>query len=315
MTQILNTFQDAAPSSRSIIYNSLGSSDLGVIAVSSPQRLDQLVAKRVDTFSNNIAVQINNQRLQYSPGMTCADLEDYIADIQIETSAQGAGVLTLSLIDPSWALLHRDPKTGTSFIDVDENGYLWPPIELTFPEEVSDSTWRLCGCQPSSDTTQANIQLIFEDAIVAELREHDQNTDPSCATSLPNETRAEFMERCVKTASKNKLIAGEVGIRFVSLLPKSAFTGADLTKGEQTAPKSAKVKDGHNKNWLKQPPGRTGLGASLGIGSGPQSGLPGQVGAGVASGSIGIGSGMTSTLASGVLAETLNSPITSRPSS
>lgn len=222
-----------------IIYNSLKSTELDITSLSDPSRLLHVDAKKVDAFTANIAVQINEQRTKASPGMRILDLEDHITDVRIETTAQGAGILEVHVLDPWWMLFRRDPKTGASFIDVDEDGYLWPPIEVNFPPKVTDATWRLVAVTAGTDMTSSNVVLTFEDKIVSELREHDKATDPSCAQSTTNETRAEYIRRLVKTASSNKLVPGDVGIRFIPLLPTSVFTSGDLTADQTSVPASA----------------------------------------------------------------------------
>lgn len=248
------------PSTRPVIYNSLDSSQLNVIAAGDPgayQKIPgtdgQLEAVRASIYSASVAKQINAQRAATPPGMRCVDLEKYICDITIETSAQGASLLTVSVIDPGWALLEKDKKTGMSFIDTDDYGYLWPPIVINFPEGTSSAYWRLCQVNPSTTTSQANMTLVFEDNSVSELREHDQYTDSSCQMSRPDETRAEFIRRCIETASKNPFIKNaDYPMRFIPLLPSSVFTAADLSTGQ--VPLSAQQENAGpaRKNYNKQ---------------------------------------------------------------
>lgn len=239
------------PDTRPPIYNSLSSSSLNVIAQTDPNAFKLVAGRRVSEFSSSIATQINNARRAMPSPMWCVDLEKYITNIVIETSAQGAGVLTVDLIDPGWELMKTQPN-GESFISVDQYGYLWPPIEINFPEGQSDALWRLCQVQASIDTTASNLSLIFEDAIVSELREHDQYTDPTCAQPYPNETRAEFIRRCIKTASKDPLNDSDVGIRFIPLLPTDVFTTQDLYGDQSSVPLSATT---NGRNYLKQSQG------------------------------------------------------------
>ena len=235
------------PSTRPPIYNSLIAPSLrDAIAITDPGLFEVTANKEVSSYVKSVADQINTARKAASPPMWCVDLHEFIAEITIETSAQGSGVLTVDLIDPGWQLF-RTQANGESFLSVDEFGYLWPPIEINFPADQSDALWRLCQVTAATDTTNANMSLVFEDAIVAELREHDQFTDPSCAVSRPNETRAEYIRRCVKTASKNPDPSDtlSVGIRFIPLLPNSVFTADDLLGDTTTAPTSA-LKNGRN---------------------------------------------------------------------
>jgi hypothetical protein len=235
---------DQTPNTRPVIYNSIDAASLQVVAAMSPSQFESvpgtggLIATRVSKYSQSLATQINTQRNQASPQVEVVDLESHIIDITIETTAQGAGVLTVDLLDPYWRLLETTAN-GTSFIDVDEYGYLWPPIIVNFPEDSTDAYWRLCQVNPSTDTTQANMSLVFEDNAVSELREHDQYTDTACAMSRPDETRAEYIERCIVTASGHPLTDADHPMRFQSLLPGSVFTAADLAGDATSTPASA----------------------------------------------------------------------------
>lgn len=208
------------------IINSLTGADLSVTELIDPAK--------IKFYAASIADQMNKFRMTYSPQKRVIDLSAWINDIIVETSAQGSSLLEVHIIDPTWALLLRD-KNGVSFIDVDDQGYIWPPVEVNFPSDVSDATWRLCQVRPSTSLTDANMVLTFEDKIASELREH---AGPK--QSFPNETRAEFIQSLVKDANRNPAYPGEVDIRFVPLLPKETFTVADLSMS-QRVPKSATV--------------------------------------------------------------------------
>lgn len=230
----------------SIIYNSIRSAALDAISLSDPSRVIDVTAKQVDSLSKSMADQINSQRLKYPPAMTCVDLEQYIVDIVIETTVQGTSFLELHLADPFWVLLQRD-QNGACFFDVDTDGFLWPPIEVAFPEGQTDQVWVICQLRPSTDASDANVIVTFEDKIVAEMREHDNTTDPSLATSRSAETRAEFIKRAVKTAVPS--------IKFVSLLSigsPTAFTAADLAADELPPPTSTKPPNKRS-NHMKAP--------------------------------------------------------------
>lgn len=258
-----------------IIYNSLKSSDLDITALSNSDRITNVIATQIpapgaapvasDVLIHNVSEQINAGRMSFQPAFKAIDLQTMIADIIVETSAQGSSLLEIHVIDPYWTLLRRN-ESGWCFIDVDPDGsgYLWPPIEVNFPPTVSDATWRLCQVKPTTDLSAANLVMVFEDKIVAEMREHtatstsggEAPTDSSLASSYPNETRAQFIRRCVKTVSKNPLLPTDVGIRFIgNLLPNSDFTAADLTGDEVTLPASATNPGApaHRQNFTKAP--------------------------------------------------------------
>src|SRR5690348_16177171 len=98
------------------IINSIASADLHVIELVDPDR--------IRFFAHNLANQINAYRMSYPPQKTCTDLSQWVTDIIIETTVQGASLLEVHIIDPFWTLLRRDPD-GVSFIDVDDQGFLW----------------------------------------------------------------------------------------------------------------------------------------------------------------------------------------------
>jgi hypothetical protein len=214
------------------IYNSLASTDLNTIELVDPNR--------IDFYATTMAKQINDFWAKFARRNQIAtkqvvDLKNWIADIILETSVQGASLIEVHVIDPAWIMMWTDPS-GASFINVDEDGYLWPPIDVTFPPDISDATWRLCQVQASTDLTQPNIVLVFEDRIASELREHFKPQQ-----SYPDQSRAEFIQSLIKDANNFPFTPGEVDIRFVHLLPHETFTAADLTTS-QRLPASATQK-------------------------------------------------------------------------
>ncbi len=226
------------------VTNFLASSDLNVVELVDPSL--------IDLYATSLGEQINTFRMGYLPQKRVLDLSRWIADIIIETTAQGSSLLEVHIIDPALSMFVRDSK-GACFIDVDDSGYLWPPVEVTFPKDTSDATWRLCQAAPSTDLTQPNVVLTFEDKIVSELREQFRQQ-----VSYPNQTRAEFMQDLVRQANQNPAYPGEVDIRFVHLLPKETFAVADLSM-QQRIPASATQKyvppARKNPNKLPLPPG------------------------------------------------------------
>lgn len=183
-----------------------------------------------------VATQLNDGTQNQNVALgapTVQDLTQAIVDLTVETIVQGAGTLTVLIVDPWWQLLTR-PASGNSpaFIDVDESGLLIP-VDVNFPQGT-DSWWRLCAAQPTTDTTQANLTLTFEDRIATELRDL---SGPKTAGS--NQTRAQFIASCVSQAPD---------IRFVcpALTQPAGSVAGDLTSGQiqalgnTTAPASSK---------------------------------------------------------------------------
>lgn len=194
------------------------------------QRVEVLADLRAAEF---VATQLNDEkqngnRAEGAPRIV--DLTEAITDIQIETVVQGAGTLTVYIADPWWGLLTRVGESP-AFIDVDDAGLLIP-VDVNFPQGT-DMWWRLCAASPSTDTTQANLVLTFEDRIASELRDLG---GPKTAGN--NMTRAQFIA---------SLVAQVPDIRFVcpALSQPAGSVGGDITQGQinslgnTSAPKSA----------------------------------------------------------------------------
>ena len=229
--------------------------------------LDQIIvahSQQIKVYRESLVNQINFARSSQSPPKECLDLSDYVADISIETSVQGSSILAVQIIDPGWMLLRRD-SAGVAFFDTDEDGFLWPPIDLNFPADVSDAQWSLCRLDASTDLTGPNITLTFEDKITSVLRQFQGPVQ-----SNPNETRAEFIRRLVKEATigghlppvtdattgvTNSPVIGmpDGSIRFIALLPGVAFTRGDLTIDQTSPPASAKQPYVARQNPTKNP--------------------------------------------------------------
>lgn len=247
------------------IFNSFRSAELSVT--------EQIDPSLIKVYATSIADQINKFRMSYKPQKNCKDLSEWIADIILETTAQGASLMEVHVVDPAWTLLMKDSQ-GVSFIDVDEQGYIWPPVEVTFPQNVSEATWRLAQLRPSTSLTEANLILTFEDKIASELREHSGQQ-----SSHSGQTRAEFIQHLIKDANDNPAYSTDVKIRFVPLLPHSTFTKADLTMSsllpvsatQKNPPKARKDhKKGPRKDKPRQfnSPGDTIDGVNIKIGDG-----------------------------------------------
>lgn len=162
---------------------------------------------------------------------TIRDLTEAVCDITIETIVQGAGTLTVLIADPWWVLLTR-VGDSPAFIDVDDAGLLIP-VDVNFPRGT-DCWWRLCAANPTTDTSQANLTLTFEDRIASDLRDIG-----GPLTAHNNEDRAQFIARSVSPVK---------GLRFVcpALTQKPGSVGGDITQGQiaalgnTSAPASAK---------------------------------------------------------------------------
>jgi murein DD-endopeptidase MepM/ murein hydrolase activator NlpD len=132
---------------------------------------------------------------------TARDLSDSITDIQIETAISGASTLTVVLSDFDWSLM------TDGWLDADADGYLQPVKIADFPSE--GTSWGLCALDISSDTSQANLTLTFEDFIVTQLRD---KWGPKKATRSATMTRAEFIQSLAKEVPEVRFVCPELRV-------------------------------------------------------------------------------------------------------
>lgn len=212
------------------IPNALASAELNTAILTDPVR--------IQAYRESIADQMNAQ----SAGPKFEDLSERVADIIINTNAQGAGTLEVHLIDPYWVL----PVSG--FIQADENGFLWPPIDINFPSGT-DCVWRLCQYSGSwsSDAT-ANLVLTGEDRIVSLLRELSPGNG-GIQQGLPNQTLGGFIKMLVDSA--NKVLKPTPPIRLVEMIspvdPNYTVTVTQLPKSA-----TSNITGRNNPNKTKQ---------------------------------------------------------------
>ncbi len=157
------------------------------------------------------------------------DLSSAITEIEIETTIQGASILTLHLMDPDWQLL------TSGFIAVDEDGLL-QAIDVNLPVGT-DCWWRLAACNPSSDLGAANLIMTFEDRIVSQLR---NLSGPK--SSGAGQTRASFIAGLVREVSGLRFVAPtlkhpEPGTAIPTAAPAGVAAGGVAGAGS-TAPAS-----------------------------------------------------------------------------
>lgn len=175
---------------------------------------------RIQAFKDSIAVQMNDQ----SNGPTFEDLSDRIAGITLETSAQGASILAVSLIDPMWVL----PNSG--FIQIDDMGYIWPPIDIRFPQGTN-CWWRLCQLEMNWDAqlVDANITLTFEDRIASLLREMSSAIPGAISQGQPNQTLLDFLQSLVDSTNHVLHLSPADAIHLIRLIDKVNDPNATVT--------------------------------------------------------------------------------------
>lgn len=144
---------------------------------------------QIQAYRSSVADQMNAQ----TGGPKFEDLGERVADITLNDTAQGASTLEVSLIDPYWILLI------SGFIQTDENGFLWPPIDINFPTGT-DCVWRLCQVNATKDFTQPNLTLTFEDRIVSILRL--MSAVNGLQQGLANQTLGGFFKMLVDSANQ-----------------------------------------------------------------------------------------------------------------
>src|ERR1700722_11196850 len=111
--------------------------------------------------SRFVAKQIVKSAKKGAPAVE--DLAKAISEIELETQIAGASFIKVFVIDPELDLL------TSGWLDVEEG--LVDQIEVEFPEK-SGWFWRLCALEITTDRTQANLTLTFEDRIVAYMRQY-----------------------------------------------------------------------------------------------------------------------------------------------
>jgi hypothetical protein len=137
-------------------------------------------------------------------GISEADLAEAIQEVEIQTQIAGASFLKIHVIDaePLWAI------TDSGLIAVNEDGLL-NELQVEFPEG-SKYFWRLAAVEGSTEISQANLILTFEDLVVARLREQwGHRTFPPGST-----TRAQGVKALVAEANLKEHL--NPPIRFVS---------------------------------------------------------------------------------------------------
>lgn len=184
------------------IQNALDSNLLSQIVLQDPAV--------IRAYTESVSAQMNAQ----SAGPKFTDLSGRIADLVIGTSAQGAGTLEVHLVDPYWVLLNYPDRQGNTFIQTDENGFLWPPIDVNFPSSTA-CWWRLCQVHAtrSAQMSDANVILTFEDRIVSQLREMSSVTG-GILQGQPGQSLSQFFQSLV--TSTNQILNSN--IRYLSLV-------------------------------------------------------------------------------------------------
>jgi hypothetical protein len=188
---------------------------------------------KIQAFRDLIGGQLNQQ----SNGPRFEDLSDRISDIQIETMAQGASTLKVTVIDPLRTLLI------SGFIQADVNGYLWPPIDINFPAGT-DCWWRLAQVTATVDYTQPNVTLTFEDRIVSLLRQCSP-VNTGVVQGAPNQTLGSFIGMLVDTC--NRLFKLKPQIRMVQLISPQDPNYLHVTSLPSSAQRSKPLRQNPNK--------------------------------------------------------------------
>lgn len=185
------------------IQNALSGSTLDTAILTDPAK--------IQAFKDSIASQMNAQ----SNGPTFEDLSDRIGNVSLEGTAQGASILVVPLIDPMWVV----PNSG--FISVDDQGFIWPPIDVNFPAG-SKTYWRLCQVEMIWDATEtdANVTFTFEDRIVSILREMSSAVPGALSQGAPNQTLMDFIQSLVDNTNQVMHLTGNDKIELVRLIDR-----------------------------------------------------------------------------------------------
>lgn len=191
------------------VPNEFATADLDTKLLIDPQK--------IVAFKESIADQMNAQ----SPGPTFKDLSERIAGVTLETTAQGASILTVGVIDPLWVLLIVPDANGNTFIQTDAQGYLWPPIDVNFPTGT-DMVWRLAQVDANwdaqMDMQNGNITLTFEDRIASLLREMSPAIPGGLSQGEPNQSLGGFFQQLVDNANSVLHLKKGERIRLVEMI-------------------------------------------------------------------------------------------------
>lgn len=125
------------------------------------------------------------------------ELAERVGEIELETQILGASFITVTIIDPEWAL------QTSGFVDVVEG--LLDEIEVEFPEN-SGWFWVLCKVEGSTEVSTANFTMVFEDKVIAELRQYWGPKQAPAGT----QTRAQFVRDLVNEVGQH----GEPKLEF-----------------------------------------------------------------------------------------------------
>jgi len=147
------------------------------------------------------------------------ELANRIGEIEIETQIAGASYLKAHIIDPEWAL------TISGWLKVKEG--LLQPIEVEFPEG-SKWFWILCAVEGSTNVTEPNLTVTFEDRIVYFLRQYygKKYAPPGI------QTRAQFIRGLVQEVGQH----GEEKAGFIC--PSLNVVQLVETEGEEESKKT-----------------------------------------------------------------------------
>jgi len=147
------------------------------------------------------------------------ELANRIGEIEIETQIAGASYLKAHIIDPEWAL------TISGWLKVKEG--LLQPIEVEFPEG-SKWFWILCAVEGSTNVTEPNLTVTFEDRIVYFLRQYygKKYAPPGI------QTRAQFIRSLVREVGQH----GEEKAGFIC--PSLNVVQPVETEGEEESKKT-----------------------------------------------------------------------------
>ena len=137
-------------------------------------------------------------------GLTELDLKSAIQEIELQTQVGGASLLKLHVIDsePLWQI------QTSGLLKVSEDGLL-NELELEFPQGTG-YFWTLAAVEGTTEISQANLVLTFEDRVVARLRQQwGHRPIPPGKT-----TRAQFVKALIDEANLKERL--NPPIKFVS---------------------------------------------------------------------------------------------------
>lgn len=179
-------------------------------------------------------------------------LAEQITEVTYESQIAGPDLLTLTMIDDSWAI------QTSGICDIDSDGFL-PMVDINYPEGT-DVWWRLCMVQGlGGDLSTPSLQLTFQHRLISYLQEDFGPLKVASGTT----TQAQFIKQLadripnqIKGRTPNVIGPGTLASQAITFI-------CPQLKTVQPIAKVAKTTDAGNAKAQLNKSGGIGYGANL----------------------------------------------------